>query len=154
MLGMSENSLRLHGAAVFPIEESEVNGIRPFMAALQQEGWVVDIDYEVDYSDASVFSKPCHYIIRCSQSDGRNVSFEVYKRPHSKGIFKLRFSYSIEVAETINRELVILGYVADKNHMEALRKALEVYLRQIEGHKTEIDALFTINPTESVLMGR
>lgn len=147
---MSNHSKRLQGASVSPIQESEIQEIRPFILALQQEGWVANIDYEVDYTDASPYSKPWLYRIECS----KKFSLEVYKRPHSRGLFKPRFVYSVEIADAHEQELVLLGYVADKSHLEALRKGLRVYLKQLDGYPTEADALFATSPTQSVLMGR
>ena len=154
MLGMSENSKRLIGAGTIQILESEIEDIKPFIISLQREEWSVEVDYYVDYVSAHEVIRPWNYMIECSQADGRRIALHVYKRPHSKGWFKGKFIYSVEVADGIDGECEVLGYVADTNHMEALRNGLRVYLKQIEGFEDEITALLKTNPDQNFLMGR
>ena len=154
MLGMSESSKRLHGAGTVQILEQEIEDIKPFIAALQQEEWAVDIDYYVDYVSAHEVYRSWQYTINCSQADGRRIDLQIFKRPHSKGFFRGKFIYSVEVADGADGGCEILGYVADTNHMEALRNGLRVYLKQIEGDDDELSALLKTKPDENFLMGR
>lgn len=154
MLGMSENSKRLHGAGTVQILEQEIENIKPFIIALQQEKWAVDVDYYVDKVSAHEVYRPWQYMIKCSQSDGRRIALHIFKRPHSKGWFKGKFIYSVEVADGSDGGCEIFGYVADTNHMEALRNGLRVYLKQLVGEDDELTALLKTKPDENFLMGR
>lgn len=154
MLGMSENSNRLHGAGVVPILEQEIEDIKPFIIALQQEEWAVDVEYYVDQVSAHEVYRPSQYMIKCSQPDGRRIALHIFKRPHSKGWFKGKFIYSVEIADDRDGECEILGYIADTNHMEALRNGLRVYLKQLVGDDDELTALLKTKPDQNFLMGR
>jgi hypothetical protein len=154
MFGLTEDSYRQHGAVIWPIDESEVDEIRPFLAALHEDGWFADTDYEVDYSRNDQYSKPWRHRIECSKDDGNNVTLDVFKRPHSKGFFKGKFLFSVEVGVDENGEMKSLGFTADRSHIAALRNGLKIYFGQLDAHKLEFGALEETNADMKLVLGR
>ncbi len=154
MFGMTENSKRQFGLSVWPIDEKEIGEIQPFIVALQQDGWEVDIDYKVDYTRNDVYSKPWRYRLECSKKNDCELLLDVFKRPHSKGFFKSKFIYSIEIGEQTESGIRILGYIADTDHENSIIQAFSAYQDKDNYFDDEFKAIMSTNPDVEFLAAR
>lgn len=147
----------MNGGLTCPIEIKEIEAIQTFLAAFHQEGCGAETDYysTLEFAvDNLPGGRPWRHRIDCSKQTGERFSFEVYKRPHSTGFFKGKFAYSVEVGEKHDGEITSLGFVADTSHIEALRKSLLVYIRQLEADEFEADALDKTGANMQLVKGR
>ena len=153
--GLTENSYRQLGGGVVPLTEKEMEGIKPYVVALQNEEWLVNNDFSIDThrEDGPLW----RYRLDISNMDDSEVvrfRIEVFKRPHSRGFFKTKAAYSAEVATEEDGEWVSKGFIVNTNHMEALRSALRGYLGQDDLYETELDALEANGADLELVMAR